>query len=793
LYLALTLWVAAVFGEVKGSERFQRGATLRFLRQGTLRKLKRIDRRFVQCVAPKHPMKFRLPNKFPRSTRAASATLRIEDAMRIKDLNAWLRSMTLLELYDLNGRVRSARYVWIGNPSRKYLELLAEEIPRLWECFDRRLVFNRLKSLNQFPDHGLGVHIDDFFPELKRLQEASVEAILSRATKPLERAEAWLFSVCSAIGADADLEAAIYLASRKHPGTPSGERIAATWRAQIYDQIVRFPRGASKEIVAKARAGDLSLRQAADVLRQHGSLPGFWTAFDNEEDFMASTMLRTADWFSIGGFDDWWESAARPISGGPQGDFSPLFAGPSLFYWCRSNLALEVTAKAGLEAWLWALANGIEEKDVPWRVFYARGPKPSFRDFTNLAACLVFAWKRIAPARFEDTTLNRAVSYLVRTQLPSGGWPSFGDEATPCLLSTCYATHAIALAKPRGWQGLLKKAAAWLWTEQKPFGYWEIQGGPTVMLTVLALDSIALANNEPVTFRDRQGFTAQETSSTNRVEGSVYNYKGQEWFNPDIPDIATVTTRPNARSAPEILLMCATSTELSQILRLVKPNRHRRRVLKLHAGAETYYLGRFGAFKVAVFKSSMGTTDPSAATLAAASALSFWDPRALIMVGICFGKSRTKHQPGDVIVAERIIPYEAQRVGSSVISRSAIPNTGIVLRNRFENAIDWRFLRPDNTQVSIHVGAVLSGEKLIDDLKFKDRLLRRHPTAIAGEMEGAGVWAAAARSKTEWILVKAVCDWADGQKNDDYQQLAAAAAVSLTHHVLSNPNSLDGI
>ncbi len=65
--------------------------------------------------------------------------------------------------------------------------------------------------------------------------------------------------------------------------------------------------------------------------------------------------------------------------------------------------------------------------------------------------------------------------------------------------------------------------------------------------------------------------------------------------------------------------------------------------------------------------------------------------------------------------------------------------------------------------------------------------------AIGGEMEGAGIWAASARNDTPWILVKGVCDWADGKKGKEYQEFAAAAAVSLCLHVLQDERALDGI
>jgi nucleoside phosphorylase len=60
-------------------------------------------------------------------------------------------------------------------------------------------------------------------------------------------------------------------------------------------------------------------------------------------------------------------------------------------------------------------------------------------------------------------------------------------------------------------------------------------------------------------------------------------------------------------------------------------------------------------------------------------------------------------------------------------------------------------------------------------------------------MEGVGLAAAAVRHGVPWILVKAICDWADGKKHKKHQPLAAAAAVSLVHHVLSQRDVLHGL
>lgn len=45
-----------------------------------------------------------------------------------------------------------------------------------------------------------------------------------------------------------------------------------------------------------------------------------------------------------------------------------------------------------------------------------------------------------------------------------------------------------------------------------------------------------------------------------------------------------------------------------------------------------------------------------------------------------------------------------------------------------------------------------------------DQLRKLAPEAPGGEMEGTGLYSAAQRKKVDWLLVKAVCDWADGKK-----------------------------
>jgi hypothetical protein len=82
---------------------------------------------------------------------------------------------------------------------------------------------------------------------------------------------------------------------------------------------------------------------------------------------------------------------------------------------------------------------------------------------------------------------------------------------------------------------------------------------------------------------------------------------------------------------------------------------------------------------------------------------------------------------------------------------------------------------------------MLSGEKLVDHIDFRAQLRRFEPEAIGGEMEGAGLYVACQSKKVDWILVKAICDWADGKKDKDKharQQTAATNAARFVLHAL---------
>jgi len=261
-----------------------------------------------------------------------------------------------------------------------------------------------------------------------------------------------------------------------------------------------------------------------------------------------------------------------------------------------------------------------------------------------------------------------------------------------------------------------------------------------------------------------------------------YDLEKQEWYCAGPPPFQRIN-EPRARSYVsqiDLVLMTVNPREFNAIINLLKPFPGHKSVLAAGIHEETYYLGMFGAFNAVVMRTRMGAQQPGSAGMAAQQAQAFWRPRALIALGVAFGIDPRKQRIGDVLVASDIITYHPARIEVRRIERGRPLPSDSILLNRFANSDDWVFNRPDGQRCRVVIGPILSGEEVIDSPIRKAELLDTFPAAIGGEMEGSGIAAVANYNRTPWILVKAICDWADGNKANKYQPLAAAAAADLT-------------
>lgn len=273
-------------------------------------------------------------------------------------------------------------------------------------------------------------------------------------------------------------------------------------------------------------------------------------------------------------------------------------------------------------------------------------------------------------------------------------------------------------------------------------------------------------------------------------QGIRTDYTKEPWYSLPLPPAGHGVARDvKKRVKPKIVLMTATATERDTVLRQLDPAPGEDRVLLAPHENNTYFVGRLGEYPVVLCMCAMGASGRDSAQIVTGEVIRFWKPSAVVMVGIAFGKDPERQRIGDVLISERIIAYEPERVGvEASVLRGHHFVAGARLLDRFRNfTVGWEFRDPTGGQCVTRTGAILSGEKLVDNPNFKALLFERHPYAIGGEMEGVGLAAAAERERCEWILVKGICDWADGEKSDNHQGFAATSSVSLVRHVLSQP------
>jgi len=270
-------------------------------------------------------------------------------------------------------------------------------------------------------------------------------------------------------------------------------------------------------------------------------------------------------------------------------------------------------------------------------------------------------------------------------------------------------------------------------------------------------------------------------------------FKGQYDETRTFANTVATVREASVKGRCDVLIVTSNEVETSEVLRLLDPLPGE--TLPVHVTEEprSYYVGTYGVHTAVVAECQQGSLGPRSSHVVTENGIDDWSPRAILCVGVAFADNWKKRGPGDVLICTSLLPYEYQKVTAAGADwRGAPLPVGYNLwETLFYGTRGWSFRGVQTESVRVHYGAILSGEKLVNSAEFKRTLWSFFDLAIGGEMEGNGVAAAAIDSGTEWILVKGVMDWGNGDKNDAFKSLAAASAAHLVHFVLSNPTALD--
>jgi nucleoside phosphorylase len=208
------------------------------------------------------------------------------------------------------------------------------------------------------------------------------------------------------------------------------------------------------------------------------------------------------------------------------------------------------------------------------------------------------------------------------------------------------------------------------------------------------------------------------------------------------------------------------------------------------------HLGTVAGQRVLVFP--IGGMGNAGAAQATERVIGFWNPARVMLVGIAGGApgSAADMRPGDILVPDQVVGYELAKVTPGDTARRYEvyrPDVELLTRARSLRPTDWADAiatpRPDDPDRRIrplvHVGPVLTGDKVLADEATLARLRLAWPKAIGIEMESLGVALAAYQNGPGFLMVKAVSDFADGTKDDAWHRYAAEAAARFAVAVLA--------
>jgi len=170
-------------------------------------------------------------------------------------------------------------------------------------------------------------------------------------------------------------------------------------------------------------------------------------------------------------------------------------------------------------------------------------------------------------------------------------------------------------------------------------------------------------------------------------------------------------------------------------------------------------------------------------------------PKMIVMTGICGGiKSNTNF--GDVIFAECVWDYQSGKIkgknGSSSFEVSPHQLTASTdIRSKFELLKADKSLLPQltndfgehvNANPRLLLGPVATGAAVIADPEYVQTIIQQQRKVLGIEMEIYGLYSAvenASNPKPKVFAIKSVCDFADVEKDDDYQKYCSYLSANV--------------
>lgn len=177
-----------------------------------------------------------------------------------------------------------------------------------------------------------------------------------------------------------------------------------------------------------------------------------------------------------------------------------------------------------------------------------------------------------------------------------------------------------------------------------------------------------------------------------------------------------------------------------------------------------------------------------------ARSINLLKPKLIIMSGICAGIKKDGMELGDLIVAEICWEWQVGKITDQGLLNEPyqieIGEFSKTLVRNYEKTVLDKFWKEQSIRPlkksGIHFGAVVSGSSVIASDETIKTISQQHRKILGLEMEIYGVYAA---SRIGWprphfFAIKSICDFADEEKGDDFQNYCAGISAHFIVNLL---------
>jgi nucleoside phosphorylase/CheY-like chemotaxis protein len=284
-----------------------------------------------------------------------------------------------------------------------------------------------------------------------------------------------------------------------------------------------------------------------------------------------------------------------------------------------------------------------------------------------------------------------------------------------------------------------------------------------------------------------------------------YEAESDDWIQPLQARIRHISESRSARAQrpseykSDLAVICALESPELAAIRNLPWNWHQ---LTIPGDHTIYWRGNFevdGMERVVYAACCANMGMPAAAVLSSKLIYEF-RPKYLVMTGVTAGVIG-RVQLGDVLVADPCWDSGSGKIVSNNGSGRFLPaphqiSLSVDVREKLkliasDHALladiraGWPAEKPPSA-LEVHIGPVASGASVLADSQTLDRVIEQHRQLLGFEMEVYGVFAAAdefSNPRPTPIAIKAVVDFANGEKNDQYKSYCGYSSAQVLRHL----------